>query len=58
MSTLCFTSEHEWLRLEASGELTGHDSLAAIKAIAAKNELFRNHIGQGYFPCQTGVGAL
>ncbi|MCO6055799.1 aminomethyl-transferring glycine dehydrogenase, partial [Pseudomonas sp. MOB-449] len=29
------------------------EALAAIKAIAAKNQLFRNHIGQGYYPCHT-----
>ncbi|WP_079227339.1 aminomethyl-transferring glycine dehydrogenase [Pseudomonas putida] len=27
------------------------EALAALKAIAAKNQLFRNHIGQGYYPC-------
>ena len=34
------------------------EALAAIKAIAAKNELFRNHIGQGYFPCHTPTPIL
>ncbi|MDF9778041.1 aminomethyl-transferring glycine dehydrogenase [Pseudomonas baetica] len=34
------------------------EALAAIKAIAAKNELFRNHIGQGYFPCHTPTPVL
>ncbi|MEC4238864.1 aminomethyl-transferring glycine dehydrogenase [Pseudomonas sp. DSV-1] len=28
-------------------------ALAAIKTIAGKNLLFRNHIGQGYYPCHT-----
>lgn len=34
------------------------EALAAIKAIAAKNELFRNHIGQGYFSCHTPTPIL
>ena len=34
------------------------EALAAIKAIAAKNELFRNHIGQGYYPCHTPAPIL
>ncbi|WP_165669856.1 aminomethyl-transferring glycine dehydrogenase [Metapseudomonas otitidis] len=29
------------------------EALATIKAIAAKNQLLRNHIGQGYYPCHT-----
>ncbi|MFG5862224.1 hypothetical protein, partial [Metapseudomonas sp. CR1201] len=29
------------------------EALAAIKAIAAKNQLFKNYIGQGYYPCHT-----
>ncbi|QEY64264.1 aminomethyl-transferring glycine dehydrogenase [Metapseudomonas lalkuanensis] len=29
------------------------EALAAIKAIAAKNQLFKSHIGQGYYPCHT-----
>ncbi|BAN50077.1 aminomethyl-transferring glycine dehydrogenase [Metapseudomonas resinovorans] len=28
-------------------------ALADIKAIAAKNQLFKSHIGQGYYPCHT-----
>ncbi|UVJ46004.1 aminomethyl-transferring glycine dehydrogenase [Pseudomonas sp. LS1212] len=34
------------------------EALAAIKAIAAKNQLFRNHIGQGYYPCHTPTPIL
>ncbi len=34
------------------------EALAAIRVIAAKNELFRNHIGQGYFPCHTPTPIL
>ncbi|MBF8730253.1 aminomethyl-transferring glycine dehydrogenase [Pseudomonas guariconensis] len=34
------------------------EALAAIKAIAAKNQLFRNHIGQGYYPCHTPAPIL
>ncbi|EPJ76060.1 aminomethyl-transferring glycine dehydrogenase [Pseudomonas sp. CFT9] len=34
------------------------EALAAIKVIASKNELFRNHIGQGYFPCHTPTPIL
>ncbi|MBO3276462.1 aminomethyl-transferring glycine dehydrogenase [Pseudomonas schmalbachii] len=34
------------------------DALAAIKAIAAKNQQFRNHIGQGYYPCHTPAPIL
>jgi len=29
------------------------EALAAIKAIAAKNQIFKCHIGQGYYPCHT-----
>ncbi|MBD2840182.1 glycine dehydrogenase (aminomethyl-transferring), partial [Pseudomonas sp. JM0905a] len=29
------------------------EALAAIKAIAAKNQLFKSYIGQGYYPCHT-----
>jgi glycine dehydrogenase len=29
------------------------EALAALKAIAANNQLFSNHIGQGYYPCHT-----
>lgn len=38
------------LALPGQGEA---EALAAIKAIAAKNQLLRNHIGQGYYPCHT-----
>ncbi|MFJ2523902.1 aminomethyl-transferring glycine dehydrogenase [Pseudomonas capeferrum] len=34
------------------------EALAALKAIAAKNQLFRNHIGQGYYPCHTPTPIL
>ncbi|WP_422418341.1 aminomethyl-transferring glycine dehydrogenase [Pseudomonas sp. GZD-222] len=34
------------------------EALAAIRAIAAKNQLFCNHIGQGYFPCHTPTPIL
>ncbi|MDE3739912.1 aminomethyl-transferring glycine dehydrogenase [Pseudomonas resinovorans] len=34
------------------------EALAAIKAIAAKNQIFRNHIGQGYYPCHTPTPIL
>ncbi|MNM14000.1 Glycine dehydrogenase [compost metagenome] len=33
-------------------------ALAALKAIAGKNQLFRNHIGQGYYPCHTPTPIL
>ena len=33
-------------------------ALAAIKAIAGQNQLFRNHIGQGYYPCHTPTPIL
>lgn len=29
------------------------NALETLKAIAAKNQQFRNHIGQGYYPCHT-----
>lgn len=38
------------LALPGQGEA---EALAAIKAIAARNQLLRNHIGQGYYPCHT-----
>ncbi|WP_165664571.1 aminomethyl-transferring glycine dehydrogenase [Metapseudomonas otitidis] len=38
------------LALPGQGEA---EALATIKAIAAKNQLLRNHIGQGYYPCHT-----
>lgn len=38
------------LALPGQGEA---EALASIKAIAAKNQLLRNHIGQGYYPCHT-----
>ncbi|UVL64806.1 aminomethyl-transferring glycine dehydrogenase [Pseudomonas sp. B21-031] len=34
------------------------EALASLKAIAAKNQLFRNHIGQGYYPCHTPTPIL
>ena len=34
------------------------EALAAIKAIAEKNQLLRNHIGQGYYPCHTPAPIL
>ncbi|CAM3323458.1 aminomethyl-transferring glycine dehydrogenase [Pseudomonas plecoglossicida] len=34
------------------------EALAALKAIAAKNQLFTNHIGQGYYPCHTPTPIL
>ncbi|CAD5108623.1 aminomethyl-transferring glycine dehydrogenase [Zestomonas carbonaria] len=33
-------------------------ALADLKAIAARNSLFRNHIGQGYYPCHTPAPIL
>ncbi|WP_028628250.1 aminomethyl-transferring glycine dehydrogenase [Metapseudomonas resinovorans] len=29
------------------------EALAAIKAIASRNQLFKSYIGQGYYPCHT-----
>ncbi|MBT8769559.1 glycine dehydrogenase (aminomethyl-transferring), partial [Pseudomonas sp. DB1] len=34
------------------------EALASIKAIAAKNQLFKNYIGQGYYPCHTPTPIL
>ncbi|WP_371227430.1 aminomethyl-transferring glycine dehydrogenase [Pseudomonas sp. QE6] len=34
------------------------EALAAIKAIASKNQLFKTHIGQGYSPCHTPAPIL
>ena len=34
------------------------EALAALKAIAANNQLYRNHIGQGYYPCHTPAPIL
>ncbi|GLO44356.1 aminomethyl-transferring glycine dehydrogenase [Pseudomonas putida] len=34
------------------------EALVALKAIAAKNQLFANHIGQGYYPCHTPTPIL
>ncbi|MDF3932824.1 aminomethyl-transferring glycine dehydrogenase [Pseudomonas citronellolis] len=33
-------------------------ALAELRAIAAKNQLLRNHIGQGYYPCHTPAPIL
>ncbi len=39
--------------LELSNGQGEAEALAALKAIAGNNQLFRNHIGQGYYPCHT-----
>ena len=39
--------------LGLSDGLSEADALASIKAIAAKNELFKTYIGQGYYNCHT-----
>jgi glycine dehydrogenase len=44
--------------LELSAGQGEAEALAAIKAIAAKNQLLRNHIGQGYYPCHTPTPIL
>jgi glycine dehydrogenase len=33
--------------------LSESQALAALKAIAGKNQIFKSHIGQGYYPCHT-----
>ena len=37
--------------LGLSDGLSEADALASIKAIAAKNQLFKTYIGQGYYNC-------
>nr|WP_136475451.1 aminomethyl-transferring glycine dehydrogenase [Pseudomonas sp. DG56-2] len=44
--------------MELSKGQSESEALAAIKAIAANNQLFRNHIGQGYYPCHTPAPIL
>ncbi|MFD2645234.1 aminomethyl-transferring glycine dehydrogenase [Pseudomonas japonica] len=44
--------------LELSAGQGENEALAAIKAIAAHNQLLRNHIGQGYYPCHTPAPIL
>ncbi|MFK3822203.1 aminomethyl-transferring glycine dehydrogenase [Pseudomonas yamanorum] len=44
--------------LELSQGQSEAEALAAIKIIAAKNLLFHNHIGQGYYPCHTPTPIL
>ncbi|WP_341963408.1 aminomethyl-transferring glycine dehydrogenase [Pseudomonas sp. RC10] len=44
--------------LELSAGQGEAEALAAIKAIAGKNRLLRNHIGQGYYPCLTPAPIL
>ncbi|MEE1925224.1 aminomethyl-transferring glycine dehydrogenase [Pseudomonas sp. 148P] len=44
--------------LELSAGQGETEALAAIKAIAANNQLLRNHIGQGYYPCHTPAPIL
>lgn len=44
--------------LELSHGQSEAEALAAIKTIAAKNLLFHNHIGQGYYPCHTPTPIL
>ena len=39
--------------LGLSDGLSEADALASIKAIAARNELFKTYIGQGYYNCHT-----
>ncbi|WP_435607747.1 aminomethyl-transferring glycine dehydrogenase [Pseudomonas knackmussii] len=34
------------------------EALAELRAIAARNRTFRNHIGQGYYPCHTPAPIL
>uniref|UniRef100_UPI003FD45D7D glycine dehydrogenase n=1 Tax=Pseudomonas indica TaxID=137658 RepID=UPI003FD45D7D len=38
--------------------LSEADALAEIKAIAGRNQLFTQHIGQGYYPCHTPAPIL
>ena len=44
--------------LEMDAGQSEADALAAIKAIASKNQLFRNHIGQGYYGTHTPAPIL
>lgn len=44
--------------LELTPGLGEAEALAALKAVAANNQLYRNHIGQGYYPCHTPTPIL
>nr|MBO2511569.1 glycine dehydrogenase (aminomethyl-transferring) [Gammaproteobacteria bacterium] len=44
--------------LEPSAGQSEAQALAELRAIAARNQQFRSHIGQGYYPCHTPAPIL
>ena len=44
--------------LESTDGVSEEHALAELKAIAQKNQIFRSHIGQGYYPTHTPAPIL